>query len=74
MMKCPYCGLLLVIEPINCAIIRCGGYFKNNVFTQFPQHAKKNAIDTLKKNNKYVGCGNPIKLSDSTLTKTNWNT
>lgn len=48
-MKCPYCGLLLVIEPINCAIIRCGGYFKNNVFTQFPQHAKKNAIDTLKK-------------------------
>lgn len=73
-MNCPNCSLLIIMEPINCSIIRCGGYFNDNKFIQFPQHAKKNQIDTLKKENKYVGCGIPLKLVKNKLIKVDWKT
>ena len=41
MLQCTHCKMPLVIEPINCGIIRCGGYWNGTSYVQFPQHAKK---------------------------------
>ena len=71
-MKCPICKLYLSIEPINCGIIRCGGYWNEKKFVQFPQHAQKKEIDTLKGKYKYIGCGNPLKLQNNKIEKALW--
>ena len=71
MLSCPNCSLLIIIEPLNCKIIRCGGYFINNKFIQFPQHSSQQQINELKKN-KYIGCGNPIKYENGFLKNTDW--
>ena len=68
---CPQCRLPIQLYPINCKIIRCGGYWSNNQFIQFPQHASKQQIDTLKKN-KHIGCGSPLKLIGIKLELGNW--
>ena len=39
--NCPVCKLPIQLYPINCKIIRCGGFWLNNQFIQFPQHAPK---------------------------------
>ena len=71
MLYCPNCKIPIIMEPLNCKIIRCGGYFKNNKFIQFPQHSSETKINELKKQ-KYIGCGIPLKYDNNSLKITDW--
>lgn len=70
---CPECKIPIQLSPINCQIIRCGGYWMNGNFIQFPQHASKQIITSLKKN-KHVGCGIPLQYIQDKLVKVSWRT
>jgi hypothetical protein len=58
--QCPYCGVQVLIEQINCAIFR-HGIFKSNG-EQINPHTPKVECDRLFEKNQIYGCGKPFKL------------
>ena len=75
--KCPYCQMKIIIEKINCGIMRCGIYkLKNGKWKQMPEHGKKEKITKIIENSETIGCGNPIKYEKKSkiLVKIDWNT
>ena len=56
--NCPYCGITIVIETLNCGIFRCGTMKKTMV--QIPPHASKKTCDDLYKTEQIYGCGKPF--------------
>jgi hypothetical protein len=60
--ECPFCGLFLEIEQINCGIFRHGAYIDNN--HQIDCHMPKDKCDNLFNNGKIYGCGKPFRITN----------
>mgnify|MGYP001617400764 CR=1 FL=1 len=67
---CPHCHMWteVPIDQVNCHIFRHGFFFQllpnNNLILlqQMDPHASKEVCDTLKNQNKIIGCGRPFKF------------
>jgi len=71
---CPWCKIHLEIAKKNCGILRCGIYLKNGKWRQLPKHGKEKTINRILNECKYIGCGNPIKITkENKFIKTKWN-
>jgi hypothetical protein len=73
---CPYCNIEIIVEKLNCCIMRCGIYqLKNRKWRQMPKHGRKEQIKKIINNYKIFGCGNPIKYDkiQKKIIKSEWN-
>lgn len=74
--SCPHCGIEIILEKLNCCILRCGIYqLKNGKWRQMPKHGKIERIKKIIENHSVIGCGNPIKYEkvQKKLIKSHWN-
>jgi hypothetical protein len=61
--SCPHCGILIVIDAVNCGVFRCGVY--RDTGDQVNPHLSKEECDDLK--DTIWGCGKPFRLRDGKL-------
>ena len=57
---CPNCGIMLMIEDVNCGIFRCG--IMKDSLLQIGSHLDKINCDLLLSKNLIYGCSKPFKV------------
>ena len=58
---CPNCGIMIMIEEVNCGIFRCG-ILKDSLL-QIESHLDKINCDLLLSKNLIYGCSKPFKIA-----------
>ena len=58
--KCPHCNEFIIIEKINCGIVRHG--IIKSTLKQMESHLPKDKCDQLKERNMIFGCGKPFQI------------
>ena len=66
LLECPVCHVTILLEKVNCGVLRCGTYrLKNGKVRQLPRHATKEKIERLEI---VQGCGSALKYCSHTQT------
>ena len=65
--KCPWCGVCIVIAEINCGIFRCGIIKSTN--QPIAPHAPKMECDRLFNDGLIWGCSKPFKFGGDKVEK-----